>query len=635
VSTLKLPNLASATPKPVRGASPGYPAKKPTSSGARAKVQAKVRLQQHIAQGSSTPSPNHSPADASRQSAYARPSYNANTGGSDSYGERSRFTPRNTPKSSGLTTSLTDDSPRRHKVDTGFYGTGMSFRDSAHRRVEQKQSKLARQSGDTPARNYDKDLPQSRYDRPSQSTQAFVSATHAESDADDNARRTPSQPKPWQGGPRDNNYRDPRAKNPYDTRPDSSVRGPRYEPAKKVHRGEYAPPPRINKIVAQDDIHALQPFFASCPRGLEWALVQELEAMDINVVQRVASGAMLQASWQQIAQANLRSRVASRFLWQLSTQNVRGEEDIYAQASRVPWEKFFNYNATIKVDTVGIRAEVRSLEFVTLRVKDAICDRFRSIDGNRPSVNTAQPDMRVMCVLDGLYSQIYLDTTGEPLFKRGWRNAMDSKGEAPLKENLAAGLLALTEWRAGTPLYDPMCGSGTLIVEAAQRAYGIAPGGPRAQAGQFAMQKFLHLTLSKTDYTVPEQEVRPPMLFASDINPEMVQIAAHNIQTAGLNGEAVQLACIDVLEITPPCEQPGLLVLNPPYGERMGFAENIDADAFYDAFAANLKRNFKGWSVWLLTSDEQVQARMRLKPNATHAVFNGAIACRWIKFDIT
>jgi putative N6-adenine-specific DNA methylase len=115
----------------------------------------------------------------------------------------------------------------------------------------------------------------------------------------------------------------------------------------------------------------------------------------------------------------------------------------------------------------------------------------------------------------------------------------------------------------------------------------------------------------------------------------MVTIAAGNVQAAGLPGDAVNLGCMDVLEILPPTEQPGILVLNPPYGERMGFADGMEADAFYDAFAANLKRNFKGWTVWLLTSDEQVQARMRLKPNACHNVYNGALPCRWLKFDIT
>lgn len=403
----------------------------------------------------------------------------------------------------------------------------------------------------------------------------------------------------------------------------------------------------------QDDVHATQPFFASCPRGLEWALVQELENMGITITKRVASGAMLSATWTQILQANIYSRIASRFLWQLSTQFIRNEEEIYTQATRIPWENFFDVNHTLKVTTVGIRAEVRSLEFISLRIKDAICDRFRSINGSRPTINTHNPDIRVICVLEGLFNQIYLDTSGEPLFKRGWREG-DNKGEAALKENLAAGLLALTGWNGSVPLYDPMCGSGTFIIEAAQTVYQFPPNTMRNTYKQFAMYQFKHLNSLNLSTVIPSNsninlhhsitksvpvDSVLPQLFASDINPEMVHITARNIQKSGLSGDKVHLACMDILDMSPPTTQAGILVLNPPYGERMGFSnhtgEIIEADLFYEAFAKKLKQQFKGWSVWILTSDEKVQARMRLKPNATHSIFNGAIACRWLKFNIT
>jgi putative N6-adenine-specific DNA methylase len=539
----------------------------PQVSGARARVQAKVR---GLNSNQNSPSDKTPAVYSNTNNIHKSPSSAYREG--TQYGQRTTFTPRNTPK----------------QVDTGFYGTGMSYREAAARRVEQKQAKLARQTGDTPARQYTRDL--------------------------EFAARKTTNLKPWQGGERHVQHHDSRTVTPIQP---------------------------VRKTIVQEDVQAAQPFFASCPRGLEWALVKELEAMNITVTSRVASGALLSATWSQIAYANIHSRIASRFLWQLSSYAVRGEDDIYAQVARIPWEKFFNWQHTLKVSTVGIRAEVRSLEFITLRVKDAICDRFRSIDGNRPSIDTVAPDIRVMCVLDGLLSQIYLDTSGEPLFKRGWRNGIDTKGVAALKENLAAGLLALTEWTGTVPLYDPMCGSGTFIIEAAQKAYAIPPNAHRANTQQFATHHFKHLhSLPPNTADVIQPTLnKQPQLFASDINPEMVHIAASNIQAAGVSGDAIHLGCMNVLEITPPTEEAGILVINPPYGERMGFnnntGEEIEADLFYEAFAANLKRHFKGWSVWLLTSDEKVQARMRLKPNATHHVFNGAIPCRWLKFDIT
>ena len=570
--TLK-PNVAKKNAFPQRAA-----------SGARARVQAQQRIKAPVVEAVITP-------QAPQQ-----------------------ITSQNTPY---RTSEYRNDEPRQPS----------EFAQNAQRRIEQKQVRAERQTNtrqfSTSGRELNADGSHPRPRNASNNNTSRINNPNA---------RQPQNIKPWQQ--RGDDSQAPTAPRQYDNQRQYNA-----QPYEQRQTPQSMPVAASN--VVQEDIHAPQPFFASCPRGLEWALVQELEDMGLNVTQRIASGAHLTATWQQIAKANVHSRIASRFLWRLSDRDVRGEDDIYAQASRIPWEKFFNWRDTIKVDTVGIRAEVRSLEFVTLRVKDAICDRFRAIDGNRPSVDTVAPQMRIMCVLDGLHSQLYLDTSGEPLFKRGWRDGANSKGEAALKENLAAGLLALTGWDCSVPLYDPMCGSGTLMIEAAQRAYGVAAGALRAEHKAFSMQRFWHVRLPKTDFETQDRETQTnapaqqPQLFASDISEEMVHIAAANVQAAGLAGDAVQLGCMDALEIMPPTEQAGILVLNPPYGERMSFANELDADTFYDAFAANLKRNFKGWTVWLLTSDEQVQARMRLKPNASHHVFNGALPCRWLKFEIT
>ncbi len=174
--------------------------------------------------------------------------------------------------------------------------------------------------------------------------------------------------------------------------------------------------------------------------------------------------------------ANLHSRLASRVLLKIAHRPYRSEQDIYALAVEQRWEQWFSANETLRVDVTAIKSPLRSLEFTTLRVKDAICDRLREVSGARPNIDTATPDVRVFAFLTATDCTLYLDTSGDPLFKRGWR--LD-KGAAPLRENLAAGILRLTGWSAGTPLHDPMCGSGTFLAEAAQVALDIAPGAER------------------------------------------------------------------------------------------------------------------------------------------------------------
>ncbi|MEI7427797.1 MAG: THUMP domain-containing protein, partial [Betaproteobacteria bacterium] len=249
-------------------------------------------------------------------------------------------------------------------------------------------------------------------------------------------------------------------------------------------------------------------FFIVCPRGLEAPLYQEiehviaqckdaqlhtqlgLEASQSQALQKAfasaqlgqlplkPSGGLEVTGGMELAMAiNLYSRIASRVLIQLIHTPYKKEEDIYATANKISWEDWFTTEQTLRVDVTAQKSNLNSINFITLRIKDAICDRFREIKGKRPSIETATPDARVMAFLDPTHVTIYMDSTGEALFKRGWR---DEKGAAPLKENLAAGILALTGWQADMPLFDPMCGSGTFLIEAAQIAKQIPPGAIRA-----------------------------------------------------------------------------------------------------------------------------------------------------------
>jgi len=249
-------------------------------------------------------------------------------------------------------------------------------------------------------------------------------------------------------------------------------------------------------------------FFVVCPRGLEAPLHDELqhiiathqdpqlhaqlgiEPAHSKHLQRIfksaqvgempvkPTGGLEVIGGLELAMAiNLHSRIASRVLLQLIHGLYKKEEDIYTAANKISWEDWFTTDQTLRVDVTAQKSNLNSINFITLRIKDAICDRFREIKGKRPSIETAVPDVRVMAFLDPTHMTIYLDTSGEALFKRGWR---DEKGAAPLKENLAAGILSLTGWQADMSLFDPMCGSGTFLIEAAQIAKQIPPGAIRA-----------------------------------------------------------------------------------------------------------------------------------------------------------
>ena len=372
----------------------------------------------------------------------------------------------------------------------------------------------------------------------------------------------------------------------------------------------------------------LEQFFAPCPRGLEEVLSTELSKIGCSQLKVQPGGVAFCADWSTAKLANLQSRVASRILWKIAGKPVRDEKEIYALALSVPWPEHFSVDRTIRVGTIGIHATVRSLEFITLRVKDAICDRFRSVCGIRPSVDTQRPDIRISVLLTDRECTLYLDMSGEALFKRGWRIA----GEAPLRENLAAGILQLAGWQPGTALFDPMCGSGTFLIEAAQAARGVAPGALHG----FAFEKFLARDPSRP--FLPRGQPLPGIFAGSDIDPELVATARQNALNAGLAEEAIIFKVQDAREVDPPCilapGEPGIILINPPYEERIGFSYAKDASVFFDAFAANLKRKFAGWTLYVLTTDKSLQQKMRLKPARRIPLFNGPLECRLYRFDL-
>ena len=382
-------------------------------------------------------------------------------------------------------------------------------------------------------------------------------------------------------------------------------------------------------------------FFCPCPRGLEIALAEELheiaaQSPTLKVHNSVPGGVHCSGTLQDAMRLNLHSRIASRVLLRIAQSGYINENDIYDLALGAPWEDWFDLEHTIRVDVNAIKSPLKSLEFVTLRIKDGICDRFRDRVGQRPSVDTRSPDMRIWGFLDARTVTVYVDTSGESLFKRGWR--LDT-GDAPLRENLAAGLLRTAGWKPGTPLFDPMCGSGTLLIEAAQWLAGIPPGWTRP----FAFEKFK--SFRQAEWEAVRAAVKfsqlptKPTIFGSDISGDMLVMARNNLERAGISFD-VPLKQIEAQEVKPPTGIPGLLIANPPYGERIDLrgdrSEEPDAlaIAFFSAFGSTLKQRFAGWTVCLFTADLTLPRMLRLKESKKTPFFNGAIECRLFRFEM-
>lgn len=369
-------------------------------------------------------------------------------------------------------------------------------------------------------------------------------------------------------------------------------------------------------------------FFAPCPRGLEGVLSAELEALGAKALKLSDGGVAFSGSWLTMMKANLESRIASRILWLLSEKPFQDEKDLYQLAKRTDWSELFSVNCTIKVNVTAIRSSLNSLDFVGLRIKDAVCDHFREKVNVRPSVDTKTPDMRIHLFLKDKMAALYLDTSGEALFKRGYRVA---QGEAPLRENLAAGIIALSGWKESEPFYDPMCGSGTFLVEAAQIALNIAPGKNR----HFAFEKFAAFQEKIwQDYRIQriaEEKKRESLpIYGSDLSGDMVVCAKENLNAAGLEG-VVNLKQVNMLETSAPASG-GVLIANPPYGVRLSDQEKLDA--LYPEMGHVLKQKFAGWRAYILSADPMLAKRIRLAASKRTVLFNGALECRLLEYKM-
>ena len=367
--------------------------------------------------------------------------------------------------------------------------------------------------------------------------------------------------------------------------------------------------------------------FVTCTRGLEAPLSQELEQIKCQDIRAVDGGVACKGGMEQVYRINLHSRTASRVLLRLTKSGYRNEQDIYKAAKNIRWTDWFDLEQTFKVKVEGKRAQVKSLDFVGLKIKDAVCDVFRDACGARPSVGKIRPDIRIHAFLDERDIQIFIDTSGEALFKRGYRQ---DTGEAPMRENLAAGLLLLAGYDGTQPFQDPFCGSGTIVIEAAWIATRRAPGLMR----RFGFEKLKNFdaALWKKLQHEAETQIRPAPapILGSDNDRYIIRAAVANAQAAEVD-TFIRFEVKDAQD-TRPNGEGGILISNPPYGVRL--AEVQALQALYPQLGAWLKQHYAGWLAGMFTGDRDMPKFMRLSPKRKIPLYNGNLDCRLFLMDM-
>ncbi|TAH10238.1 MAG: class I SAM-dependent RNA methyltransferase [Curvibacter sp.] len=399
--------------------------------------------------------------------------------------------------------------------------------------------------------------------------------------------------------------------------------------------------------------------FLPCAAGVEEYLAPEIlqiTGLPPGCVTKQRGGVAVRTSFAHAMLLNLYSRLSQRVLVLVSYTEYRSEQDLYRAGLEVPWEQWFTPKESIKVEVTAQHSPLTSLNFAALKVKDAVCDRFREVaNGVRPDVNTQWPDVRIYAHLTTDSCSLYIDTSGEPLFKRGWR---EDKGDAPLKETLAAAMIAASGWASGEedlqPLYDPCCGSGTVAIEAAQIACNIAAGSLRRFAFEkyrpFRSQEWADMKAEAAANVVKPDPGQTALIYGSDVSHRMVDFAQRNAQRAGV-ADVIEFRGGDALQRMPPIEGGGVMVFNPPYGERIGIggvagegegarfgarelAQTDEGVDFFNQLASHWKKNYSGWTAWVLTPDLKLPSKMRLKESRRVPMWNGPLECRLFKFDM-
>ncbi len=362
--------------------------------------------------------------------------------------------------------------------------------------------------------------------------------------------------------------------------------------------------------------------------GLEEVLERELIALGGENVRVMNRSVEFHGDTELLYRANLWCRTATRILKPVRTFKASNSDQLYKHVKAVDWSRFIDADSTLAVDSAIHHSAFDNSMFVSQRVKDAVVDQFRKSTGRRPSVDTHNPDLRLNVHIHESQATLSLDSSGEPLHRRGWRT---QAGPAPLNEVLAAGIIALSGWDGVRPLVDGMCGSGTLVIEAATAARNIAPGLGRQEFGfmrwkDFDSELFRQLRLEARSAINHEPTGD---ILGSDSDATIVAEARANASRAGV-AENIRLECQPFERLTPPAG-PGVLVMNPPYGERM---EVANIAALYTTIGDTLKQRYEGYNAFILTGNLDAAKRVGLRTSRRTKLFNGPLECRLLKYEM-
>jgi putative N6-adenine-specific DNA methylase len=367
-------------------------------------------------------------------------------------------------------------------------------------------------------------------------------------------------------------------------------------------------------------------YIATTMFGLEEILAKELRdlgAEKVRVLNRAVSFCGSQAI---LYKVNIGTRTAMRILKNLKSVRVTDEQSLYDAIFAMKWEDHFSVKNTFMINSSGSSPQFRHTLFVSQKAKDAIADRFRKITNLRPSVNTSDPDITINIHITNDRADVSLDSSGEPLFKRGYRAAQYA---APLNEVLAAGMIMMTGWDGSTNFIDPMCGSGTLSIEAALIGKKIPPGIFREKFGFMQWKDYDEVLFKRLMETMLSPVEMKGQIFASDISRDAVELTQQNIKKALLE-EFIQVNKLDFKDVQPPSEG-GLVMMNPPYGERL---KEEGINLFYKSIGDTLKKNFSGYEAWVLSGNPDALKFFGLRPERKIELLNGSIKCKFQKFSI-